>query len=369
MGTTNTNVAVSLERRGFLKRVAVVGGAAIGALGPLGAQEPQERAAGAKRGIKLGFDNFSIRALRWKAPRLIEYAAEQKLDTVLLSDLDVYDDLGDAALGELRAKAGDLGIEIHAGTGSICPSSSSFRSNRGSADEHLRLVIRVAKALGSPVARCYLGSRRDRRGAGGIYEHIKNTVEVCKRVRSYALDSGVKIAIENHAGDMQAWELAELIEEAGKDYVGCTVDSGNATWTLEDPVRNLETLAPYTVSSGIRDSMVWEYDDGAVVQWTAMGAGCVDLEAYMLLFAERCSGAPVQLEIISGGPSRFPYLRPDFWEEYPRARGSDLAAFIALAKRGREIEPARDSNSAEFQREDLERSIRYARETLGLGLK
>ena len=29
--------------------------------------------------LKLGFDNFSIRALGWKAPALIDYAAEQKV--------------------------------------------------------------------------------------------------------------------------------------------------------------------------------------------------------------------------------------------------------------------------------------------------
>ena len=29
------------------------------------------------------------------------------------------------------------------------------------------------------------------------------------------MEAGVKIAVENHAGDMQAWELVTLIEEAG----------------------------------------------------------------------------------------------------------------------------------------------------------
>ena len=50
-----------------------------------------------------------------------------------------------------------------------------------------------------------------------------------KHGRSRALDAGVKIAIENHAGDMQSWELVQLIESAGKDYVGANLDMGNAT--------------------------------------------------------------------------------------------------------------------------------------------
>ena len=40
--------------------------------------------------IPLGFDNFSIRALDWKAPQLLDFASSHKLDTILFSDLEVY---------------------------------------------------------------------------------------------------------------------------------------------------------------------------------------------------------------------------------------------------------------------------------------
>ena len=105
-------------------------------------------------------------------------------------------------------------------------------------------MLKVAKAVGSPVARCYQGHGEDRHTPGGIYARMKDTVAVCRAVKSQAKDLGVKIAIENHAGDMQAWELQALVEEAGRDYVGVTIDSGNATWTLEDPMQNLEILGP-----------------------------------------------------------------------------------------------------------------------------
>ena len=76
-------------------------------------------------------------------------------------------------------------------------------------------------------------------------------------MRSRVLDSGLKIAIENHAGDMQARELKMLIEEAGKDFVGACLDSGNPLWTIEDPHLTLETLAPYVLTSHVRDTAVW----------------------------------------------------------------------------------------------------------------
>src|SRR5262245_2258290 len=326
--------------------------------------------------IKLGFDNFSIRALGWKAAQLLEYAAGLKVDVILFSDLDVYESHSDEYLKEIRTKASDLGIEIHAGTGSICPSSNTFNRRYGTAEEHLALTIRVAKALGSPVARCYQGNAADRQSEGGITARMQDTVKVCKSVRQRALDAGVKIAIENHAGDMQGWELVKLVEEAGRDYVGVTMDSGNATWTLEDPMQNLEILGPYAATTGIRDSAIWEFPDGAMVQWTAMGEGDIDFKAYMSKYAELCPSVPVILEIISGITRPYPYLKPDFWKPYQQVRAHEFAKFVALAKRGRireavKLPEGKDKKltEQEYQKDQLERSLRYCRQVLGLGLK
>src|SRR2546427_7631823 len=148
--------------------------------------------------LKLGLDNYAIRALGWKAPRLIEYAASLNLDTILLSDLDVYESHAEGDLNEIKARADALGIEIQVGMLSICPGSKLFDSRRGTAEEQLKLTIRIARALGSSVARCVLGHVEDRKSNGGIEARIAATVEVLKNVRSLALDSGVKIAEENH---------------------------------------------------------------------------------------------------------------------------------------------------------------------------
>jgi sugar phosphate isomerase/epimerase len=357
------------DRRTFLKTLATataglaLAGAGAAADAPAAAAQPK---------LKLGFDNFSVRAMGWKAPALLDYAASLHLDTILISDLDAYESLEDKHLKEVKAKADDLGIQIHTGTWSICPTSKFFKTKWGTAEEHLALGIRVAQALGSPVIRCILGMGDDRKSAGGIEARIADTVKTCLACRSRAVDAGVKIAVENHAGDMQAWELVSLIEAAGKDYVGATLDAGNAVWTFEDPLASLETLAPYVATTGIRDSMVWESSDGAVVQWTAMGEGLVDWKHYFERFAVLCPTVPVQLEILSGFPRPVPFLHDDFWRVWPKARASDLAKFVAMAKRGKPIPPYKSSDpkaEQEFQKSELERSVRYCRTVLGLGMK
>ncbi|HEY6229220.1 MAG TPA: TIM barrel protein [Verrucomicrobiae bacterium] len=356
---------MSSTRREFLKTAAV---AAAGlAASPNFAAEPSGKH------IKLGMDNFAVRAMNWKAPELIDCAAKLKTDSILISDLDAFETLEESYLKKIRAMAAEKGIQIHLGTWSICPTSKAFRKNRGTAEEHLALGIRSAKALGSPVLRVVLGTRDDRSTEGGIEARIGDTVKVLKSQKSLAIDSGVKVAMENHAGDMQAWEVVELIEMAGKDFVGANMDSGNATWTAEDPTRSLEILGPYAVTTSLRESAAWETENGAIVQWVAMGEGNTDLKAYFKRFAELCPGVPVHVETISGFNRDVPYLKPEYWKVFPKARAQDLAAFITYAKKGKprqqwKAPEGKDRKIAdqEFQRSEIEKSIAYLR-SIGLG--
>jgi sugar phosphate isomerase/epimerase len=359
------------DRRHFLQSLAAAGVAGLSA-GSLFANQ------GPSGPVRLGFDNFSIRALDWKAPQLIDYAASQRVDTLLLSDLEVYESLEAEYLRGLRDQADRLGIELQVGTGSICPTSQSYNADKwGPAEDHARLLIRTARHVGSSVARCYLGSRRDRDGEGGIYRHIEQTVKVLRAVQTEAEDAGVKIAVENHAGDMQAWELVRLIEAAGPSFVGATMDPGNAAWTIEDPLLNLELLGPYALTTGIRDSAIWETDQGARVMWANMGQGVVDWAKYVARFRELCPQTPFVLEIISyKWANESTYLEPEFWSRFPRARAHEFARFVALARRGRESElpsgrPTGSGPAAEQaqQKFDLEQSLAYCRDVLGLGAK
>ncbi|HYV32377.1 MAG TPA: sugar phosphate isomerase/epimerase, partial [Candidatus Binatia bacterium] len=318
----------------------------------------------------------SVRAMGWKAPQLIDFAAKLQTDSLFITDFDALESFDDNYLRGLKGKAADQGLQIHLGTWSICPSSTRFKNKWGTAEEHLSLGLRMASTLGSPVLRVILGTGEDRATEGGIEARMADTAKVCRRQRSQALDAGVKIAVENHAGDMQAWELVTLVEQAGKDYVGVNLDSGNAVWTMEDPLASLETLAPYVVTTSLRDSAIWESPSGATVQWTAMGEGTLDLKGYFKRFAELCPDVPVHIETISGFNREMPYLQEEFWKVWPKARARDFARFLALAKKGKPRDPwkplaGQDRKLAEqqYQKGEIERSLHYCKTQLGLGLK
>jgi len=357
--------ASTCTRRGWLALVA--GAAAL----------PAVARDGPRRGIKLGFDNFAIRALGLDARQLVDHAVALECDSVFITDFGPFQGrVEDAALGEIRRYAADKGVAIELGSWSICPTSQTFKPDWGTAEEHLALGIRMARALGSKAFRVILGNQADRLTPGGIEARIADTVTVLKAARTRAIDAGVKIAVENHAGDMQSRELLGLVEAAGPDFVGVNFDSGNACWALEDPLVALERLAPHVLTTSLRDTMVWETPTGVTTQWTALGEGCTDLGAFFDCFEARSPGVTVHIETISGFPRTFPLADREFWKAFPEARAEDLAAFLALAKRGHEIPPFKppagtaklDAERA-YQQAELARSITFCREQLGLGLR
>jgi len=361
---------MNLTRKQFLSSLSCA------ALGVVATEfEASPTFASLPRPTALGMDNFSVRAMGWNAFELIEYASKLKLDTLFLSDMDCLPSFDASTLEKVKAQADAAGLVLYTGSWSICPTSTRFKPKWGSAEEHLRTGIRVSKALGSPVFRVILGTMDDRKTPGGITARIADTVKVLTACRKDALDAGIKIAVENHAGDMHSWELIALIEKAGSDFVGVNIDSGNAAWTLEDPLDLLERLGPYTICSSLRDDMIWKTEDGAAVQWTAIGEGLIDWETYMNRWRVLCPDVPFQIETISGFSKKFPFKNENFWEHYDK-RPEVLAKFEALAAKGHEIKSFQpnlgiDKKQAEqmYQLAELERSVAYCRNTLGMGRK
>jgi sugar phosphate isomerase/epimerase len=266
--------------------------------------------------------------------------------------------------------------------GCICPVSKSYSKNGPPVRDRLLQGLQVAHAVGATSMRCYLGAAADRLGEPGIEACIEETIKAFKSVRSEALDLNVKIALENHSGDLQAREVKTIIEQAGKDYVAACLDSGNPMWCIEDPFVTLETLAPWVVTTHIRDSCVFETPRGAAAQWVALGDGSIDFVKFVADFRRLCPQSSMQLEIITGRPpTELPYLEPAFWKAFPKMPAAEFARFAKLAKEGHPFMGAMVISDVpgprpqamtdalkEQQKLDLERSFEYARKKLDVGI-
>jgi sugar phosphate isomerase/epimerase len=334
----------------------------------MAASAPLAALAGAAPATRLGVDLYSLRSQNWTPIQLLDYCAERKAKVVHFSEIRFIGGLEPENLRQVRAHAEKVGIEVEIGMMSICPTSKMFQASAGTAEEQLTRMIGAAVTVGSKIVRCVLGSSADRL-PGPIEMHIENAAKVLRNVRSKAVDSNIKIAIENHAGDMQGRELKSLIELAGPDFVGACIDSGNPLWTLEDPHVTLETLAPYALTSHLRDSAVWRVPEGAAVSWVRMGEGNVDIEGFVRKYAALCPGRALSIESIVMGPRTYPFRDPKFWDGYRNVVAWEFERFLEIADRGkpRPPEPRLSGEAAlRTEREDLDASLQYAAKLLGV---
>ena len=325
-----------------------------------------------KRSLRLGFDSYSIRGLKWNTTQMLDYAASLKLDMVQSSHGD-FESFEEPYLKKLKEHADRLGVYLEAGFACICPLSKGFNKKQLPPTQYLLDCIRITKTLGATCFKVFMGNSSDRDGSVPIEQLMESTIHVLKTVRSQAMDAGVKIALENH-GDLLAREARTVIEQAGKEFVGCCLDSGNPTMLLEDPFLTLEVLAPYVVTSHLRDTLLFEHPRGVAVQWVTLGNGVIDLERFTRRFSELCPKAPFQLEIIAGRTPRvLPCFEADFWKPFPTMPASDFARFLALPRKPLPAEQptaaASAAESGQRQRVDLESSLAYAKNKLGVGLK
>src|SRR5215831_6590735 len=95
---------------------------------------------------------------------------------------------------------------------------------QGTVEHQVTPALKASQIFGARAMRVVLGSGTER---PEIDKHIENMVRAVRGMRSRILDSGIKLAVENHGGDLQAREMKMMVEAVGTDVMGVCLDSGN----------------------------------------------------------------------------------------------------------------------------------------------
>ena len=314
-----------MNRRSFLLSSMAAGAAAVVARTP-------NISAAVSGEIPLGINSYSLRALKWNDFQLLDYASDQKLDALFLQDSLDPDKNDPAHWTKVKDYAADRNLHLEVGSvGAILPKTPDLFDASVKLLEH---GIEVAVAMGSPIVRCLHASDRAHLPAGPMEQHIETSIRLLKAIRSRAMDAGVKIAIENHK-DLQAWELRQVIEGAGIEFVGSYLDTGNPVFVMEDPMTTLQVLGPFALTVHLRDSAVYETPKGAAVQWVPLGEGVIDFKHFIERMRDVCKPVYVYVKPITGrAPQVLPYFEPGYWQTYPKARAADFARFLVWRNPG-----------------------------------
>ena len=159
------------------------------------------------------------------------------------------------------------------------------------------------------------------------------------------MDAGVKMAIENHAGDMQARELKSSSRRPVRSIIGVCIDSGNAVWTIEDPHLTLETLAPYVATSHMRDSALFNSAGGAAVGGRGSATATWGWSTTSGPTSQKCPGKAISLESSSAQLADLQLPRPEVWELFKATPAWEFSRFLALCDKGKPT-PATPRNPA-----------------------
>lgn len=328
----------------------------------------------------IGLNTYCLRAFRWPDLKLLDYAAGLKLDAVFLQDSIDPGTSDPAHWREVKDHAARLGLHLETGTGGSLPRSTE---RFDASVKLLRDAVKRAAGMGSPIVRTLVASDREHLPPGPPAQHIETMIRLLRAVRSEAMDAGVKFAIENHK-DFLCWETRQLIEGAGKEFVGSYLDTGNPVFVFEDPMETVETLGPLAVTFHLRDSVVYETRGGIAVQWVPLGDGVVDFRRIVARARELCPNVYVYIKPITGRPPVVrQYLDREFMKTFTDLKASTLSRFLALAKQGHPYEGemviediAGRSNiepyaaALQYQQKDhMERSVAYGKHTLDLGIR
>ncbi len=245
------------------------------------------------------------------------------------------------------------------------PALAAFNAQAGTLEEQVGRALKVSQIFGATCMRCILGGDPER---PQIEMHIDNMIKAVRGIRPRIVDSGIKLAVENHGGDLQAREMKMMIEAVGRDVMGVCLDSGNPVWMLEDPHMTLETLIPYAETCHVRDSAVWKVPEGIAVRWVNMGDGNVDIDGWIRKFIQAKPGLPIIFEnLVSANPRIHAIYNPQFWDNWRKMPASELSRFLAVAEKGtpKPATPRPEGKTAGQQRiEDLEVCVRYTRALL-----
>lgn len=181
---------------------------------------------------------------------------------------------------------------------------------------------------------------------------------------------GIDAGIENHK-DFLAPELADLLRAVGSEHLGACVDVGNNLALLEDPMTTVETLAPYAVTTHLKDMAVRPYARGFELSEVPLGAGILPLAEMVDVLRRGRPGVHFCLEMITRDPLPVPYLDDAYWltrDRDPARLGSFKASVLAKASAGPLPRVTGLTPEAMLAAEDanVRACVAYAKESLGL---
>lgn len=309
-------------RRSLLCSLAGLAAAPAWSQGPASASDPSPRGAAARpRRFGIAYTSFAVRLrqgrdlIRGAAAGAAAFPAESfvdlcqsfgadgcQMDTTQLTSTD------DAYLAGVRRRIDEKGLFLELSVG------GKFLED---ADAFARTVALVRKLGAVRLRVALLHGRRyeDFRTKEQWEEFAGHWRRTLAKAKPWLEDARLPVGIENHK-DFRIHELVDLIRSVDTPYLGACVDFGNNVAFLEDPLELAEALAPYAITTHLKDMGVRPYEKGFELSEVPLGTGFLPLARMVEVLWKRQPNLPLCLEMITRDPLEVPYLDDAYWTTF-----------------------------------------------------
>jgi sugar phosphate isomerase/epimerase len=285
--------------------------------------------------MRIGFDAYTIEHRGLSVEAVLDFANHRKLDGVqFLEPRAIAAELDQHRLQDVRQMAQAKGLALEIGLPSPNPARQSRIAGRSiAADDHAKDLIPhvVAVAhLGCRHARVYLGDRHDRFRLDSRWtEQLDASLATLKRLEPTLRDQGVTLAIETHA-DATSSEIRRFLDVFDPEVVGVTIDTGNLTMRLEDPIQAVRALAARVLSVHVKDSVLAFTNRGLCWQARPVGSGILPMPDLLKILHQANPSLMLSIEL---HPRTYdlPIFDPAWLSFFPDLRPESLAAVVKLA--------------------------------------
>lgn len=231
--------------------------------------------------MKIGIDNYCYHkryeveassSKRWTTLDFIQRAKELQVDGVSIETC-FFESFQKSYLEKLRNALDEANMERVLAWGH--PSGLEGGKNLKAAED-LKSHFETTKILGARVMRIVASSWRFRHESHK--DQVDKVSEILKPIADIATSYDIKMALENHI-DFTSDEVLEILNRVGSKHLGVNFDTGNALRMLEDPIEATRKLAPYTLSTHIKDIGIGKGSPQNRDFWLSvpLGKGVIDI--------------------------------------------------------------------------------------------
>ncbi len=146
------------------------------------------------------------------------------------------------------------------------------------------------------------------------------------------------LGLENHK-DWTLEDALSIMKEFGHENFGMLLDTGNNISLLDNPHEFVETLAPYTTVTHLKDMGWQEHPTGFEMSEMVFGQGQLDMPKIINTIRKARPKTRMVLEMITRNPLVVPCLTEKYWMTMPHRPATFLANTLRMVRENKPSQP------------------------------